>query len=176
MDFTRITAAQSATLLIAFIDIQGFRALSQATPDSVALFTLLNGWARNIITETERGEGMVLKFIGDSALIIFPENKVDEGVLTLLSTREKSDAYFQSLGFNNRVRLTAHLGEVAIGMFGTEGAQRLDIIGDAVNVAAALGRGEHRSHLIISPQVFRHLASVTRKRFHKFTPPIVYLA
>jgi hypothetical protein len=49
-------------------------------------------------------------------------------------------------------------------------------LGEAVNIASMLGRGEHRGRLVISPQVFRKLSPETRKSFRKFTPPIVYVA
>jgi class 3 adenylate cyclase len=67
-----------------------------------------------------------------------------------------------------------HFGETAIGPFG--GSTELDVMGDSINVAARLGRGEHRGRFIISPQAFRKLKPETRKVFHKHTPPVVYVA
>ena len=39
----------------------------------------------------------------------------------------------------------------------------MKFIGDTVNIAASLGRGEHRGRLIISPQVFRKLSLPSRR-------------
>ncbi|MBU0934792.1 MAG: hypothetical protein KKC64_04185, partial [Spirochaetes bacterium] len=54
-----------------------------------------------------------------------------------------------------------------------------DIIGETVNIAATMGSGgqnSHRNRLILSPEAFRSLGPELRKKFHKFTEPIVYLA
>jgi len=96
-------------------------------------------------------------------------------MVTLFSIKKKSEAHLKALGFANRVRITAHFGEVAIGLFGDGNCKHLDVIGETVNVAAGLGRGEHRGQLVVSAQAFRKLSPATRKRFHRHTPPVVYL-
>ena len=67
----------------------------------------------------------------------------------------------------------AHFGTVIAGHYrsGGDGAQRFDIIGENVNVAARLD-----SHgFAISAEAFRKLGADTRKRFKKHTPPITYI-
>ena len=52
----------------------------------------------------------------------------------------------------------------------------VDIFGEAINTAFTVDRRSHRGRLVISPQAFRRLAPETRKRFHRHTPQIVYVA
>jgi hypothetical protein len=51
-----------------------------------------------------------------------------------------------------------------------------DVLGETVNIAAMAGSSHRPGGFAITPQVFRKLEPETRKAFHKFTPPIVYLA
>jgi len=176
MEFSNASIPETVNVLVAFIDIQGLRTISDALKDPVKLFSFLDSWAKIVIKEVEGTDGKVLKFIGDECLIVFPDQSADSGIQTLLSAKRKVEKYFKSLGYANKVRITAHYGEAAIGEFGAGTCRNLDVIGETVNTAAGLGRGEHRGQLIISSQAFRKLSPVTRKRFHKYTPPIVYLA
>ena len=58
---------------------------------------------------------------------------------------------------------------------GTNG-RVIKFIGDSVNNAAMLAGKDYRARFVITPQVFRKLKPETRKKFHKFTPPVVYIA
>jgi class 3 adenylate cyclase len=176
MDLISVQKPQKADLLVCFMDIQNFLAISHDVSDPLKLFDLLNAMARSIIEEVEGTPGLVIKFIGDACLIVFPEDAVDAGVGILLSIKAKVEKLLSNLGYPNRLRVTAHFGEAAIGPYGFGRHIRMDVFGDCVNTAAMLGRGEHKGRLIISPQAFRKLSPQTRKKFHKHTPPIVYLA
>ena len=176
MDFSNVTTPVRVNLLISFMDIQGFAKIAQRVQDLNELFDLLNQWAVILITEVEAVRGRAIKFIGDSCLSIFPEDGVDGGVHALLSAKQKAEAFLQKRGFTNRMRVTAHFGEAVIGLFGTSSCKGIDVFGDSVNISAALERGDHRGQMILSPQAFRKLAASSRKRFHKHTPPIVYIA
>lgn len=176
MDFSSITKPCTANLLVSFMDIQGFGGIARSLEDPLALFDLLDGWAKLVVAEIEGAGGRVIKFIGDECMIAFAEEAVDAGVRTLIEVKAKSEAYLESKGFPTKMRVTAHFGEAAMGPFGAGGCRLIDVFGDSVNVAAMLGRGEHRGRLVISPQAFRKMSTETRKLFHKHTPPIVYVA
>lgn len=120
--------------------------------------------------------GGVVKVIGDAILLVFPDDEVDIGVECLLDLKARIESVLRRSGFANRLRITAHFGEAAIGLLGEDRNRSIDVLGHAVNVASVLERGEHAGRLIISPQAFRRLSSATRKVFHRYTPPIVYLA
>jgi len=176
MELSDVRTPRKADLLISFMDIRGFLGIAGAVPDLIRLFDLLNGWAAIIIKEIDEAGGRVVKFIGDACLSIFHGEDTDAGVLALLSAKTKAEAYLQKNGFPNRMRVTAHVGEAVIGEFGFGTCKAVDVFGDSVNTAASLERSDRRGQLIISPQAFRKLTPPVRKMFHKFTPPIVYIA
>jgi class 3 adenylate cyclase len=172
--FESITRPQKADLLICFCDIEGFSAIARAKPDPLELFALLDGFAREMQSALAGSAGRIVKLIGDSALIVFPADAADAGMQILLELKPRLERYLAPQGTKARVLFQVHVGEVAVGPLGGDGA--LDVIGDSVNVAARLGRGEHRGVFVISPQAFRRLRPATRKLFHKHTPPVVYVA
>jgi class 3 adenylate cyclase len=174
MDFSGITAPTRAELLISFMDIQGFTKITEKIGDSLAVFGILDEWSRLAADGIKKGGGFPVKFIGDACMAVYPGDGADDGIRSLLSVKTETERYFVERGFPTRLRVTCHFGEVAIGRFGPERA--IDIHGDAVNVAATLERNDRRARMIISPQAFRKLGPETRKLFHKFTPPIVYVA
>ena len=172
--FDSITEPRKADLLICFSDIENFTAISKARPEPLELFELLSGFAREISGALEGSAGRIVKLIGDSALILFPAEAADAGMQLLLDLKPRLERYLAKQGAKARVLFQVHVGEVAVGPFGGDGA--LDVIGDSVAVAARLGRPDHRGAFVISPQAFRRLKPATRKAFHKHTPPIVYVA
>ena len=174
-DFKNITKVQKTNLLVCFYDIANFSSIARSGNDVTELFDLLNGMAKITHEEITGSSGHVVKFIGDSAIIIYPEPRVDEGVNTLLSLQRKLEEYFQTAGFPIKIGFNLHFGEVAIGPYGAEPYTSIEVFGDPVNTAATLSKGQHRGGYVISPQVFRKLNPETRKKFHKHTPPIVYL-
>jgi class 3 adenylate cyclase len=176
MDFSSFTTRRKVDVLISFMDIQGFLGIARALPDAEQVFDLLDGWAAVLAGEIEKAGGRVIKFIGDACLAIFPDDRVDAGTRALLSAKEKAEAFFKEKGFSNRLKVTAHFGEAAVGPFGAGSCRSIDVLGDSVNVTSGLGRGDHPGRLVISPQAFRKLSAETRKLFHKYTPPIVYVA
>jgi len=158
--------------LICFSDIVSFTAFARATADPVELFRLLSGLASMEAAELGGSSGRIVKFYGDSSLILFPGSDADEGVRLLLRLKGAMERHLEEHGAKCSVRFQLHVGDVAVGRFGDTGA--IDVIGDEVNTTARLGRREDR--FVISPQLFRRLKPPTRKLFHKFTPPIVYVA
>ncbi|HET6484950.1 MAG TPA: adenylate/guanylate cyclase domain-containing protein [Spirochaetia bacterium] len=176
MDFSRVTTPQRVSLLISFLDIQGFLGISQKLNDPLDLFALLDDLAKMIIHDVDASSGRVIKLIGDSALVVYPEEAIDRGVNALLALKTRLEEDLSRRGFSNRLRMTAHFGEAAIGLLGEGQCRHLDVLGDSVNTAAMLERTGHGGRLILSPQAFRRLSSSTRKLFHRFTPPQVYLA
>ena len=176
MEFSTITTPTRVDLLISFMDIQGFLGIAKAQHDLTKLFDLLNNWAKIIIKDVEQARGRVVKFIGDACLIVFAEEDADLGVQTLISLKAKAEAFLLDQGFKNKIKVTGHVGEAVMGPFGAGNCRSIDVFGDSVNIASTLERSDHHGRLILSPQAFRKLSSSTRKLFHKYTPPIVYVA
>jgi class 3 adenylate cyclase len=174
--FNKIQKPIKTNLLICFGDLYRFIDVANKMNDALELFELLNGMAATIIRHISSTTGRVIKFIGDSVLIVFPEDSVDEGMLLLLEMRDKVAAYFSSRDIDMKMHIGVHFGEAAIGPFGEDPVRSIDVIGEPVSRAAVLAGREYRGKFVITPQVFRKLMPETRKRFHKYTPPVVYVA
>ena len=174
--FDNIQKPIKTNLLICFGDLYRFIDVAKKLENALDMFDLLNGMAVTIIRHISNTRGRVIKFIGDSVLIVFPEDSVDEGMLLLLEMREKVAEYFSSRDIDMKMHIGVHFGEVAIGPLGQDPLRTIDVLGDPVSRAAVLAGREYRGKFVITPQAFRKLKPETRKRFHKFTPPVVYIA
>ena len=81
------------------------------------------------------------------------------------------------MGIFNTLRVGAHYGQFML--IYPPPFTAPDLLGETVNITVRLGSGGQKSHpgrLILTATAFRKLAPETRKSFHKFTEPIVYLA
>src|SRR5262249_21779877 len=124
-----------------------------------------------LLTEDTIGAagGLVVKFMGDAALVLFPEDLADQGIMALLDLKARVDAWLQERPIGQSLFVNVHFGEVTLGRMGRAG--NLDAIGETINIAASLGsRG-----FGLSQQALRRLTPEHRKLFHKFTPPVLYL-
>ena len=158
------------SLLIAFADLTRFAVQSQRTAD-VELADTIDAYYEHVGAAVEAGGGTVVKFLGDAALITFPDDGVDRGVEALLALKESADGLMARRGWACRLVVKAHFGTVIAGPYGAAGHKRHDLIGRAVNVAATL----EGSGVTLSVEAFRKLGPGLRARFCKHTPPITYI-
>jgi class 3 adenylate cyclase len=167
--FERARAAPlQANVLVAMCDCTRFMQSAKGR-SSAELFADLNALYLQIDDAVQAADGLVVKFMGDAALVVFPEDLADQGIMALLDLKTQVDAWLQDHAIGQSLQVNAHFGEVTIGLMGRAGA--LDIIGETVNIAARLG-----SHSFgLSQQAFRCMSPEHRQRFRKFTPPVLYL-
>jgi class 3 adenylate cyclase len=158
-------------LLVAFVDLTGYRRLAAQYSAPGDLLTLMDGYFEFVGDQVESAGGTLVKCLGDAALIVFPEALADAGVQSLVSLKEQGDAWLARHDLPARQQVKIHYGVVASGPVGRRGAKTWDVYGDTVNIAATLpGSG-----ITLSPEAFRQLQPETRKLFKKHTPPIVYV-
>ena len=128
-------------------DLRGFTSLSERLPRD-ALIELLNEYFGRMCEALDAGGGEVLKFIGDSALGIFPIVDDDTAAVCAraLTAAENAQA---SLAAFNAARIEAgeapidygialHVGDVMYGNIGGENRLDFTVIGPAVNLAARI--------------------------------------
>jgi len=170
---TDLKATPSATekdLLVAFFDLSRFmRDIRHLSSRDV--FTLLSEYYEFVGEIIEEAGGTVVKFIGDATLVVFPEDQVDDGVMTIKTLKDTGDEWFAKRGMQTHHNVKVHFGPVACGPIGTKSNKQFDVFGDTVNIAATLAA----NHFAMTPQVFRKLSPETRKHFKKHTPPITYI-
>lgn len=112
-----------------------------------------------------------MKFIGDAALVVFPEDAADRGIATLLDLKQTIDAFMAQRGWECRFTAKVHFGPVIAGPYGAAGAKRYDVLGKTVNTAATL----EATGVTLSVAAFRTLSAEVRTHFRKHTPPITYI-
>jgi class 3 adenylate cyclase len=173
-----LSTPETRTLLICVSDISNFTQLAKSFPpkEPDKLFGFMDELAQIISQRVAEADGVVIKYIGDSALIAFDDRDVDAAVMAMYHLKSELEACLADKGFRNTVTFSLHIGETAIGYMGKEPFRWLDVIGDTVQLTFAMLNRMYKRRFTITPQVFRKLKPETRKTFHKYTPPIVYLA
>ncbi len=137
---------------VMFCDLRGFTSLTeeQGAEEAVAtlneFFTVTAGWVR------ECG-GIVDKFIGDAALVVF--GLLDDDSDPTVAERAAAAGMRCALGLDEKLRdlnndrtsrgkdplavsVALHSGEVIAGMIGSPDRHEYTVVGDTVNVAARL--------------------------------------
>ena len=158
------------SLLIAFVDLARFAAQSQRLDDH-AIAETLDEYYEHIAATVQRSGGTIVKFIGDAALIVFPESRVDQGVETLLALKSSVDEMMTARAWECRLTAKIHFGTAIAGPFGGQNEKRFDVIGKAVNTAAMLDA----PGVSLSVEAFRKLGRELRTRFKKHSPPVTYI-
>src|SRR5262249_12981317 len=115
--------------------------------------------------------GTTVKFIGDAALAVFPEQAVDAGVRMLLELKPTVDRFMTEQGWECRLAVKIHFGNAIAGHFGPKGSKMFDVLGRAVNTAAVL----ESVGITLSAEAFRKLSPELRQSFKKHTAPITYI-
>ncbi len=149
---------RSGPATVAFVDIRGSTALAETLPPA-ALSTLLTGFREAVSEAARRHGGMVDKFIGDGALVVFGALDGDPGAAAaalafaddLLAALAGPAAGDAGIG----IGIGIHHGEVFCGIVGTEDRQEFTVLGDTVNVASRIENATKRfaTDLLVSDAV-----------------------
>jgi class 3 adenylate cyclase len=158
-------------VMIAFIDLAGFARDAERIANDEQLAEQLDRYYERIGDLVERAGGIVVKHIGDGALLVFPPERADAAVLALLELRDDVATMFGKAGWSSTLVVKLHAGDAVCGPFGSRGAKHFDVIGGAVNIAARLPT----RNFAISADAFRTLSPEGRALFKKHTPPVTYL-
>lgn len=160
---------QTVTLGVAFFDLSRMAQWADANEDDrVASF--LHQFYQLAADSLEPAGGRIVKFIGDAGLVVCPEESVEKLIFALCDFSVATRKCAGACGIDTYLNISVHVGPVLAGSFGPEGAERFDVIGKTVNVAARLGR----RGVTLSTQAFRCLGEDGRKRFDKIKRPITY--
>ena len=151
---------ETTSVLIVFLDLSRFK-FEAARREDAEIAAALNAFYRLVAREAAAGGGRVVKFIGDAALVVFPESAIDAAARTLRHLRRSVDEFFIELGWGCRFSARAHFGPVVAGEFGPPGDERFDIIGRAVNKTAMI----QANGVTLSHAAWRRLSPEGRSRF-----------
>jgi class 3 adenylate cyclase len=160
---------ETVSLGVAFFDLSRMFEWAGSSDDAkVAGF--LQTFYQLAADHLEPAGGRIVKFIGDAGLVVCPEESVEELVFALNELSADIRKRGQKLGIDTYLNVNVHFGPVLAGSYGPKGAERYDVIGKTVNIAARLGR----RGITLSTQAFRCLSEEGRKRFNKIKQPITY--
>ncbi|WP_299552072.1 adenylate/guanylate cyclase domain-containing protein [uncultured Tateyamaria sp.] len=143
-------------MAILFVDIRGFTSMAEnmSAPD---LSAFLARYRARISKSADATGGIVDKFVGDGAMVVFDDSHGDAATCSVAFAHDL-------LEHINDVRLGigVHLGEVFVGVVGDEGRLEYTVLGDAVNVAARLETATKTQGvtLLISDAVMNGLENV----------------
>jgi adenylate cyclase len=160
---------QTETLGVTFFDLSRFAEWASSDNDDLVAGFLQRFYCF-AAEHIEPAGGRIVKFIGDAGLAVFPTESAEDAIFALCAFAREARDSAQELGLDTYLNINVHVGPVIAGSFGPPGAERYDVIGKTVNIAARLGR----RGVTLSPQAFRCLSPEARDRFDKFTPPVTY--
>ena len=139
---------QQGTIL--FVDIRGFTAYAEKL-DPARLSVFISSFRRRVMRATEAFGGVVDKFIGDGALVVFgiPEPQNDDCARAIACAHRLLallDQWNVKRGFDPpiRVGIGIHSGELYYGLVGDDRRLELTVLGDTVNVAAKIEQATKR--------------------------------
>jgi len=130
--------------VVMFVDIRDSTARAEKLdPERLSVF--ISAFRNRVTRSAARHRGVVDKFIGDGALVVFglPAPAPDDAARALACARMLLDLverWNRKRRFDPPVRvgIGVHLGEVFFGVVGDEQRLELTVLGDTVNVAARL--------------------------------------
>jgi adenylate cyclase len=154
--FNDVNAPTERSLLVAFTDVTGFAKEFQNRTNR-EMFDLMSQFYELIGNEVKASGGKVVKFMGDAALLVYPEENAKRVVEALQQLSATADNWLKAHGLSGELRVRAHMGPVICGPLGTASEKRFDVLGDTVNVTALL----HPNGFILSPELQRHLQSLS---------------
>jgi adenylate cyclase len=145
---TALREGRRQTVAVMFVDIRGFAGRAE-TMDPAATGQLLTDFRRFVIATAKRCEGVVDKFVGDSAMLVFglPSPRPDDArrALTcanalLAGTPGACPPDPRATGGSELLALGigVHAGDAFCGVVGDETRLEFTVLGDTVNIAARL--------------------------------------
>lgn len=147
---------------VAFIDICGFTAISEAEPADKVV-NMLNAYFDIIVKEIINQEGIVDKFLGDAVMATFKgDYHIDRALDACLAIRNSIKSANIGIGiskFKPEVSIGVNSGEMIWGNIGSAALRRLDytVIGDPVNVAARLQAAADKSQILITEDTYEKI-------------------
>jgi adenylate cyclase len=161
--FSELRTGRRQTVALLFVDVRGSTAMAEHL-DSARFATFMSAFRRRVMDAADRHGGVVDKFIGDGALIVFglPYPSPDDATRALACARTL-DALIARWNAKRQfdppvaVGVGVHVGEVFCGVVGDARRLEFTVMGDPVNVAARLQEAtkEHGMPILASDAIVR---------------------
>ena len=153
----------SKIMAVMFSDIRSFTTLAEGmTPKEN--FDFVNAYLKRVGPEIRNNYGIIVKFLGDGIMAVFPEGADDAvaaGVAQQRRVHEYNIAREKKGYLPLKVGMGIHVGHMMLGMVGEENRMEGDALSDNVNLTARL-EGLTKFYgvsLLISDQALRNLSN-----------------
>jgi len=153
----------SKTMAVMFSDIRSFTTLSESmTPQEN--FNFVNAYLKRVSPEIRNHYGIIVKFLGDGMMAVFPEG-ADDAVKAGIAKQKRVHEYNEErLAIGDlplQVGIGIHVGHMMLGMVGEDNRIQGDAFSDNVNLTARL-EGLTKFYgvsMLISGQTLEHLSN-----------------
>ncbi|MDY7005574.1 MAG: response regulator [Cyanobacteriota bacterium] len=152
----------SKDMAIFFSDIRSFTSISEQMT-SQETFAFVNGYLKQVCPEIRDLNGLIIKFMGDGIMAVFPDG-VDDAVQSAISQLQKLHEYNQTLRlvdglFQIKIGIGIHWGHIMVGILGEETRMSGDALSHNVNLTSRLeGLTKYYGvSLLISESAFQSL-------------------
>jgi class 3 adenylate cyclase/DNA-binding response OmpR family regulator len=153
----------SKTMAVMFSDIRSFTNLSESmTPQEN--FNFVNAYLKRVSPEIRNHYGIIVKFLGDGMMAVFPEgadDAVKAGIAKQKRVQEYNEDRLAGGGLPIQVGIGIHVGHMMLGMVGEDNRIQGDAYSDNVNLTARL-EGLTKFYgvsMLISGQTLEHLSN-----------------
>ena len=153
---------QCVEATVLFADIVGFTGMAEGmNPEEVV--NLLNRYFAHIVRACEMNDGMVDKYIGDCAMLVFGVPQADpehsfHGIMCALTIQRlvamENQARERQGQAPVRFRLGLNSGEMLAGNMGAQERMEYTVVGDTVNLASRLGSAAEAGQIIVTEQIY----------------------
>lgn len=153
----------SKVMAVMFSDIRSFTTISEKmTPQEN--FNFVNGYLKRVSPEIRSNYGLIVKFLGDGMMAVFPDG-ADDAVAAGVAKHKRVYEYNKQRAekgyFPLQIGIGIHVGQMMLGMVGEENRMQGDAFSDNVNLTARL-EGLTKFYgvsLLISEQTLEHLSN-----------------
>jgi adenylate cyclase len=151
----------SKEMTVMFSDIRLFTTISEKmTPQEI--FNFVNAYLKRVSPEIHSHKGIIVKYLGDGLMAIFPnsaDDAIQAGIAKLRKIREYNQERQTTDYLPIKIGIGIHIGHVMVGMIGEENRMQGDALSDIVNLTSRL-EGLTKFYgvsMLISEQVLQKL-------------------
>ena len=151
----------STEMAIFFSDIRSFTTISEQMT-SQETFAFVNGYLKEVCPEIRDRNGLIIKFLGDGIMAVFPDGADDalEAAIAQLKRLQEYNQFLLSTGWMPiKIGIGIHWGHIMVGIVGEKGRMSGDAFSNNVNLTARL-EGLTKFYgvsLLISESAFNYL-------------------
>jgi class 3 adenylate cyclase/tetratricopeptide (TPR) repeat protein len=163
-------SSQRREVTIVFVDASNFTATSSQF-DNEEVYGFVNEAMKLLVNVVHEYDGTIDKFTGDGLMALFGvplahENDAERAVRAAWEMQRIMNPFRERLraehGFDFRIRIGVHTGEVIAGRIGSDIHAEYTVIGDAVNLAARLETAAEPDTVYVSATTHARTASFLR--------------